>query len=202
VILLINSEVANIGSWENVLKEKRVEYILSNNPDLDLDKITKIIFPGIGNFSKVMINLERLNLKKKLLFLLKNNVPYLGVCVGMQILFNKSDEDDEISGLGIFDGKCLKIESKKIIKPHNGWNNIRFLKNSNLFNKLEKESDLYFNHSYYCSPKDKKIVTSCLEDDNDIITSIEDKNIYGVQFHPEKSQSAGGLIINNFINLK
>ncbi len=201
MILLVNSEVANIGSWENILKEKNINYILSSNTNVNLDKITKIIFPGVGNFAKVIRNLDKLNFKSKLIHLLKKNIPYLGVCVGMQILFNGSAEEQEVNGLGILDGECLQIKSNKIIKPHNGWNNIKCPKKSILFNQFDLHSDLYFNHSYYCSPRNKNSITSYLEDDYNIITSIQDKNIYGVQFHPEKSQLAGKIIIDNFLNI-
>ena len=202
MILLINSEVANIGSWENILKDKKEEYILSNDSDLNLNKITKIIFPGIGNFSKVIENLKKFNLKDKLIFLLKKDIPYLGVCVGMQILFNNSAEENGVKGLGVLEGECLKITSSKISKPHNGWNNIMISKKSVLFDQFDLKSDLYFNHSYYCSPKNKNIVTSFLEDDNEIITSVQNGNIFGVQFHHEKSQQIGNIVINNFLKIK
>jgi glutamine amidotransferase len=201
VILLVNSEVANIGSWENILKEKNINYVLSNSVNLNLDKITKIIFPGVGNFAKVIRNLEKLNFKSKLIYLLNKNIPYLGICVGMQILFNESEEEKGVKGLGILDGECLQIKSNKITKPHNGWNNIKYSKKSILFNQFDLHSDLYFNHSYYCSPIDKNFITSYLEDDYNIITSVQEKNVYGVQFHPEKSQKAGNIIINNFLNI-
>ena len=202
MILLINSEVANIGSWENILKDKKEEYILSNDSDLNLNKITKIIFPGIGNFSKVIENLKKFNLKDKLIFLLKKDIQYLGVCVGMQILFNNSAEENGVKGLGVLEGECLKITSSKISKPHNGWNNIMISKKSVLFDQFDLKSDLYFNHSYYCSPKNKNIVTSFLEDDNEIITSVQNGNIFGVQFHPEKSHEGGIKLIKNFLSLQ
>ena len=202
MILLINSEVANIGSWENILKDKKEEYILSNDSDLNLNKITKIIFPGIGNFSKVIENLKKFNLKDKLIFLLKKDIPYLGVCVGMQILFNNSAEENGVKGLGVLEGECLEITSGKITKPHNGWNNIMISKKSDLFDQFDLKSDLYFNHSYYCSPKNKNIVTSFLKDDNEIITSVQNGNIFGVQFHPEKSQQIGNIVIDNFLKIK
>ena len=201
MILLVNSEVANIGSWENILREKQIKYILSSDYRINLDEVTKIIFPGIGNFAKVMKNLENFNFKSKLIHLLKNNIPYLGICVGMQILLNESEGEKGVEGLGIIDGKCLKIKSKKITKPHNGWNNIKIDKKSALFEYFDLKSDLYFNHSYYCHPYNKEFITSYLNDDNEIITSIQNQNIYGVQFHPEKSQIAGNIIINNFLNL-
>ena len=202
MILLINTEVANIGYWEKILKEKKKDYVLSNNLELDLNKISKIIFPGIGNFIKVINNLEKLKIKQKLFFLLKKNIPYLGICVGMQILFNKSEEGKNSKGLGILEGECLEIKSDKITKPHNGWNNIKYKEKSLLFNDFDLQSDLYFNHSYYCSPKNKNFITSSLEDDNKIVSSIQNGNIFGVQFHPEKSQNAGMIIINNFLNIK
>lgn len=201
MILLINSEVANIGSWENILREKKIEYLLSNDPSVNLDKVTKVIFPGIGNFSQVMLNLERLDLKNKLIYLIKKDKPYLGICVGMQVLFDKSEEEEGSCGLKVFEGKCLEIQANTVPKPHNGWNNIVLCNHSNLFREFDFKSDLYFNHSYYCCPNNKDIITSFLEDDNRIITSVQKKNIYGVQFHPEKSQIAGNLIINNFLNL-
>lgn len=201
MILLVNSEVANIGCWEKLLLEKKKDFILSNNENLEINKISKIIFPGIGNFKKVISNLEKLNIKNKLLYLLKKNIPYLGVCVGMQILFNESEEEENCQGLELLEGKCLEIKSNKIIKPHNGWNNIKFEKENLIFKDFNSQSDLYFNHGYFCCPKDKSLITSCLEDDHNIVCSIQKDNIFGVQFHPEKSQKAGLKIINNFLEL-
>ena len=120
----------------------------------------------------------------------------------MQILFNNSAEENGVKGLGVLEGECLKITSSKISKPHNGWNNIMISKKSVLFDQFDLKSDLYFNHSYYCSPKNKNIVTSFLEDDNEIITSVQNGNIFGVQFHPEKSQQIGNIVINNFLKIK
>ena len=204
MILLIKSETANLGAWINILKKLELKFVLSDQKNWDVGSINGIIFPGIGNFNKVAENIKRFNLDKKILFLVKKNIPYLGICVGMQILFKESEESEKsnyhkpLKGLNLIKGKVLKISEKNIVCPHNGWNNIQIKKNL-LFQDIKDNSDFYFNHSYYCYCENKKIITSTLKDNQNIVSSINQKNIFAIQFHPEKSMGVGLKLIENFV---
>ena len=204
MLLLINSGTSNLGAWISILKKLNQKFTLSDNTDWDLHDISKIIFPGIGHFDEVVKNISKNNLKKKLIYFLQNKIPYLGVCMGMQILFEKSEESENNGhhGLNFIKGKILKISEKNIILPHNGWNDIKVQKKNSIFKNINSGTNFYFNHSYYCSPEDKSNITSNLKDHPKITASIEKDFIFGVQFHPEKSMAAGLKIIKNFTNIK
>ena len=200
-ILLINSEVSNIGSWKKILNDDKQEFVLSSNKNLNKDKIKKIIFPGVGNFGKVIDNIKKNKLDHLLLELLLNEkIKYLGVCVGMQILFENSEESN-IKGLGIIKGSVKKLNFKNLTSTHNGWNNISIInKNSKIINNIDQKKDFYFNHSYFCDVENKANIISTLKGNKRISTIIEQKNIYGTQFHPEKSHTEGLKLIKSFLS--
>lgn len=197
--LLVDTEVANIGSWQRILSEHRVEYTTSSTL-ADIKNINKVIFPGVGNFGKVMSMIKEKSFDKKLIDLIVNKkITYLGICVGMQILFENSEEAN-VKGLGLIDGNVKKNSDKKIPKTHNGWNNIKIInQNSKIIKNIDQKKDFYFNHSYYCKLKNKEKLVACLEDSNEVCTIIEDENIFGTQFHPEKSHDTGVKLIKNFL---
>jgi glutamine amidotransferase len=201
-ILLINSEVSNIGSWKKILNDNKLEFVLSSNKNLDKKKIKKIIFPGVGNFGKVIDNIKKNKLDHLLLELLLNEkIKYLGVCVGMQILFENSEESN-IKGLGIIKGSVKKLNFKNLTSTHNGWNNISIInKNSKIINNIDQKKDFYFNHSYFCDVENKANIISTLKGNKRISTIIEQKNIYGTQFHPEKSHTEGLKLIKSFLSI-
>lgn len=204
MLLLINSGVSNLGAWISILNKLNQKFVLSESRDWNIQDISKVIFPGIGHFDEVVQNISKNNLNKKIIQLIKNKIPYLGICVGMQVLFKKSEESssDNQEGLGLIDGQVLQISDKKIILPHNGWNDIEILTKSPLFKKINSGTDFYFNHSYYCKCENKLDITSVLKDHSKIICSVEKDFIFGVQFHPEKSMGPGLQIIKNFIDIK
>ena len=202
MILLINSEVANIGSWSRILKQNNHNFIISDSlEEKDLSNIKKIIFPGVGNFGKVMKNIITKKIDKLIINLINNyNAKYLGVCVGMQILFKKSEEDDS-EGLGLIEGNVKKNNFKEIPITHNGWNNNIFERNHPLIKNIDNLEDFYFNHSYYCEVKNTENTIAYLDQCKQIATIVGNENILGVQFHPEKSHDSGLQIIQNFIEL-
>lgn len=201
-ILLINSEVSNIGSWKKILNDNRINFVLSNSKKLNKQDIEKIIFPGVGNFGKVIKNLKKDKLDILLSDLLSNEkIKYLGVCVGMQILFQNSEESD-MDGLGVIKGSVKKLNFKNLNSTHNGWNNISILnKNSEIINNIDQEKDFYFNHSYFCDVKSEENIISTLKGNNKVAAIVQKKNIFGVQFHPEKSHTEGLKLIKNFLSL-
>jgi glutamine amidotransferase len=205
MILLINSGTSNLGSWISILERLEKKFILSDKKNWNSKDITKIIFPGIGNYYEVAHNISKFKLKEKIINLVKNKVPYLGICIGMQMLFKSSEEskkNNSANGLDLIKGDVLKISEKNIIVPHNGWNQISIIKKNKLLKSINSGSDFYFNHSYYCHCKDRSIITSVLSDNQNITTSLEINNIYGVQFHPEKSMRLGMQLIKNFAEIK
>jgi len=201
-ILLINSEVSNIGSWKKILNDNKLKFVLSNEESLDVGSIKKIIFPGVGNFGKVINNIKKNKLNKLLPDLLSNEkIKYLGVCVGMQILFENSEESN-VKGLGIIKGSVKKLNFKDLTSTHNGWNNISIVnKNSKIINNIDQNKDFYFNHSYFCEVKNEENIISTLKGNKKISTIVQQKNIYGVQFHPEKSHTEGLNLIKNFLSI-
>tara|TARA_B100001564_G_C20638379_1_gene670826 strand:+ start:1246 stop:1851 length:606 start_codon:yes stop_codon:yes gene_type:complete len=200
MISILDTKVCNLSSWFGILNRLNQKFKVLDANNFDINKISKLIFPGVGNFENISKYIYDNKIDKKIHKLILNNVPYLGVCAGMQILLNKSDEALNSKGLGIIQGKVRKINSKKISCPHNGWNNNKGNKKSNLFLNIRNNEDFYFNHSYFCDVDDKKIITRTLSDDEKIITSFEKKNIFGVQFHPEKSHETGVKLLKNFIS--
>ncbi len=203
MLLLINSGTSNLGAWVSILNKLNQKFILSDSQNWNVQDIKKIIFPGIGHYDEVIKNVSKNNLREKMIYLIKNRIPYLGVCVGMQILFKKSKESKDVKykGLNLVKGEVLKISEKKIILPHNGWNDIKVLKNSGIFKNIKSGTDFYFNHSYYCKCEDELNTSSVLKDHLKVTASIEKDFIFGVQFHPEKSMTSGLEIIKNFIHI-
>lgn len=200
MILLVNSGVANIGSWMRILKSNNLNFTLSDEiKKNEIKKIKKIIFPGVGNFGKVMHNIKLRYIDRLIINLLKNEeIKYLGICIGLQILFEKSEEDKE-RGLNLISGEVKKIRFKNLPQTHNGWNNIKLNFHDNGITKnFNEKNNLYFNHSYYCKVENNENQIASLEGFPEISTIVNNKNIYGVQFHPEKSHEAGRKIIENF----
>jgi len=201
-ILLINSEVSNIGSWKKILNDNKSEFVLSSDKNLDLSNIRKIIFPGVGNFGKVINDIKEKNLNNLILDLLSNEkIKYLGICIGMQILFDNSEESD-VNGLGIIKGSVKKLNFENLPSTHNGWNNISIInKNSKIVEKIDQDKDFYFNHSYFCEVENEENIISTLKGNKRISTIVQKKNIFGVQFHPEKSHTEGLNLIKNFLSI-
>ena len=202
MLLLLDTKVCNLSSWINILKNLECKFIIAENSDFKHEQVDRIIFPGVGNFEEVTKYLEKKKLDLTLKKIIKNKIPYLGVCLGMQILLEKSAESPNCNGLNLIKGNVKKIKSEKITCPHNGWNNFVTKKESKLFNKIKEDEDFYFNHSYYCDIDDTNLVTKRLADDEEIVVSFQKENIFGVQFHPEKSHEGGIKLIKNFLSLQ
>lgn len=188
--------VGNPSAFINVFKRINMECRLVTSAE-ELKNSTKIILPGVGHFDDAMNKLNKSGMVDELNNLVLNKgVPVLGICVGMQIMAKSSDEG-KVDGLGWFDANVKELSNK--IKPHMGWNNIKFNSNSsplsyNLPNKL-----FYFLHSYYFNCNNSSNITATSDYDFDFASIVNKKNIYGVQFHPEKSHSSGEKLIKNFV---
>ena len=192
-----------INSFKEVAKDKINIEITS-----DLNKIRssdKVVLPGQGSFKSCVDALNNIIGLVDTLndFVINNKKPLFGICVGLQMFADIGYEETETKGLGWISGKVLKIDNKnkKYKLPHIGWNQINIVKDSKIFKDIENNSHMYFVHSYEFVPEDKNVISSTTNYSSNIVCSVEKENIFGTQFHPEKSDKTGLKIIENFINL-
>lgn len=195
---IINYKMGNIKSVENAFKRLGKDVVVTGDGSV-IEKADAVILPGVGAFRDAVKNLEDLGLKR----LVKEQAvekPFLGICIGMQILFEEGTEDGLSEGLGILKGRVRKIPDGVKI-PHMGWNKLKLVdKESRLFKGIDDGESFYFVHSYYASCKED-IITSTTDYGIDIASSVEKGNLFGVQFHPEKSSSSGLKLLENFWDL-
>ena len=206
-VTIVDYNSGNISSVINSFKE-----VAKNKVNIevtsDLKKIKssdKVVLPGQGSFKSCVDALNKINGLTESLneFAINNKKPLLGICVGLQMFADIGYEETETKGLGWISGKVSKIDNQdgKFKLPHIGWNQINIVKDSKIFQNIENNSHMYFVHSYELVPNDKTVVSSTTDYSTDIVCSIEKENIFGTQFHPEKSDKIGLKIIENFINL-
>lgn len=201
-VIIIDYKMGNLYSVYKKLN------IFSNNTKIsdnfrEISNAEKVILPGVGHFGKAIQNLQELNLIECLneLTLIKK-IPVLGICLGMQIM-TKFSEEGNVAGLGWFDAEVIKFKHKNNIykNPHIGWSNLIIKKKSLLFQDLPEQHEFYFVHSYHVITNDKSIISAETEYEYKFVSAIEKENIFGVQFHPEKSHEYGELIFKNFLNI-
>jgi len=192
-----------INSFKEVAQNKATIEVTS-----DLNKIKssdKIVLPGQGSFKSCVDALNKIGGLNDVLneFVKENKKPLLGICVGLQMFADVGYEETETKGLGWISGKVSKIDNQngKYKLPHIGWNQISILKDSKIFKEVENNSHMYFVHSYEFVPTDNKVVSATTDYSTKVVCSVEKENIFGTQFHPEKSDKTGLKIIDNFINL-
>ncbi len=192
-----------INSFNEVAKNKTTIEVTS-----DLKKIKssdKIVLPGQGSFKSCVDALNKISGLNDALneFVTVNKKPLLGICVGLQMFADVGYEETETIGLGWISGKVSKIDNQngKYKLPHIGWNQINILKDSKIFKEVENNSHMYFVHSYEFIPNDNKVISATTDYSTKVVCSVEKENIFGTQFHPEKSDKIGLKIIDNFINL-
>ncbi len=192
-----------INSFEEVAKNKVNIEVTS-----DLGKIKssdKLVLPGQGSFKSCVDALNKIDGLTEALneFAINNKKLLLGICVGLQMFADVGYEETETKGLGWISGKVSKIDNQngKFKLPHIGWNQINIVKDSKLFRDIENNSHMYFVHSYEFVPNDKNVISATTDYSSNIVCSVEKENIFGTQFHPEKSDKIGLKIIDNFINL-
>lgn len=203
-VAIINLNISNIGSIKRVVSKLNHQTIVTDSI-LDLNKSTHIILPGVGSFNKGMETLKKLRLYDDLYSLLEiKKKPFLGICLGMQLLGSIGFENDkEEQGLGIIEGTVNKLEKKnKNIKiPHIGWNGVSQNQKDKLFHNIEDNSDFYFIHSFHLKPNDDSQIISYTNHGQNFVSSVRKDNIYGVQFHPEKSMKCGINLFCNFFKM-
>jgi imidazole glycerol-phosphate synthase subunit HisH len=199
--IILNIGSGNILSLKNIILKKNSELKISCDEN-DIENSTHIFLPGVGSYSDVMEKIKQnldINFLKKKIF--KDRLFFLGICVGMQILSNYGNENGEHEGLSFIDGSVEKISTKNIL-PHVGWNSLKIKSNNQILNGIRDNTDFYFTHSYSFNLKNKSQEIANTNYGVEFPSLINKDNIYGVQFHPEKSQIAGEKLIENFLNLK
>ena len=198
---LIDYEAGNIKSVQNALKFLGQETVLTRDRDL-IWKADKVILPGVGAFGDAMERIRDYDLEDVIHSVTDRGTPFLGICLGLQLLFEESGESPGVKGLGILPGRVSRIpegEGRKV--PQIGWNDLTYPKKGRLFEDVSEGSYVYFVHSYYLHADDRDIVTAQTQYGVTIDASVEKDNVFACQFHPEKSERVGMQILKNFIQL-
>ncbi len=201
-IVIIDYEMGNLRSVQKAIEKVGGRATISSDPKV-IAKASKLILPGVGAFGKAMQNLQKMNLIDVIKSKVKEKTPLLGICLGYQILFEKGFEKGEHQGLGLISGQIELLKTMKDLKvPHMGWNQIKVQnKNSKLFKNISAQDYFYFVHSYYSANVSKELNAATVNYGSEFVCAIEKDNLFGVQFHPEKSSEAGLKIIKNFIEI-
>lgn len=201
MIAIIDYDAGNLKSVEKALKYLGQDVIVSRDSS-EILQADKVILPGVGSFGDAMNNLDHFNLVDTIKKVAEKDTPFLGICLGLQLLFEKSDETPGAEGLGILKGEILRIPPKEGLKiPHMGWNSLNIKPQARLFDGIANNAYVYFVHSYYLKAEDENIVAASTEYSTYIHASVESGNIFACQFHPEKSSDVGLRILKNFASL-
>ena len=201
MIAIIDYDAGNIRSVEKALQFLGQDAVVTREKDVILEA-EKVILPGVGAFGAAMGKLHQYRLEEVIYKVVENNTPFLGICLGLQLLFDRSDESPGVDGLGILKGEILRIPEYPGLKiPHIGWNSLTFPNQGRLFTGILEDSYVYFVHSYYLKAEDESIVTAAAEYGTCIHASVEKDNVFACQFHPEKSSETGLQILKNFVEL-
>ena len=201
MIAIIDYDAGNIKSVEKAMLLLGQEVKITRDKD-EILNADKVILPGVGAFGDAMGKLHQYGLVEVIKEVVKKGTPFIGICLGLQLLFESSDETPGVEGLGILKGKILRIPDCEGLKiPHMGWNSLKFPKEGRLFKGLPEDSYVYFVHSYYLAAEDESIVTATTEYSTLIHASVEQGNVFACQFHPEKSSDVGIQILKNFVEL-
>src|SRR3989338_472433 len=197
MIAIIDYGAGNLQSVKNALDSLKAESIITSDAK-EIIKAEKAIFPGVGSFGDVIRALNDKDLIEPIIKFLEDGKPFLGICLGMQVLFEESEESPGVEGLSIFEGKCKKLKAALKV-PQIGWNQLKTQKESKLLEGIKDKSFFYFVHSYYADPEDKNIVLATTDYGNEFVSAVEKDNVFGLQFHPERSGEVGLKILKNFV---
>ena len=206
MITIVDYGMGNLRSVHKALEHAGYKALVTQEPET-IEKAAALVVPGVGAFKKAMENLEALKLINPIVRFIQSGRPFLGICLGLQLLFSESEEFGRRKGLGIFPGRVVRFpfslpgetssgDSLKV--PHMGWNSIQVKKRVPAMEEVEEGTYYYFVHSYYPVPEDREIIVTTTEYGGEFVSSVGRENLFACQFHPEKSQSAGLKILKNF----
>ena len=198
MITVVDYGMGNLRSVAKALEKVGFDVKVSSNPQ-DIKDAKGIVVPGVGAFGDAIHNLERFGLLDEVVKAVEEGKPYLGICLGLQILFEYGYEFGEHEGLGLLKGKVIRFENKEGYKvPHMGWNQVWVKQKEGLFSDIKEGEYFYFVHSFYAVPSEEKDIASITDYSVDFCSAVQKDNIWAVQFHPEKSQKAGLKLLENF----
>ncbi len=201
MIAIIDYDAGNLKSVEKALLSLGETPVITRDREQILSA-DKIILPGVGSFGDAMGRLRQYQLVEIIRRSVERNTPFLGICLGLQLMFERSDESDGVEGLGLLKGEIVKIPDCPGLKiPHMGWNSLNIKPGTRLFKGIENGAYVYFVHSYYLKAEDQQVVAASTEYSAHIHAAVEEKNLFACQFHPEKSGDVGLQILKNFISL-
>ncbi|MGB9823188.1 imidazole glycerol phosphate synthase subunit HisH [Thermodesulfovibrio sp.] len=199
MIAVVDYGMGNIRSVSRALEAVEAQVKITQNAE-DIKNARAIVLPGVGAFSDCMENLSELGLLQTIKEEIVNGKPYLGICLGMQILFSESEEFGFCKGLDIFKGRVVRFNLPRQYKiPHMGWNVVKFKRKNKILEGIPDNSYFYFVHSYYVVPEDERIIAGVTDYGTDFTSMIIYENIFATQFHPEKSQKTGLTLLKNFV---
>ena len=202
MVAIIDYNCGNLRSVENALERLGCQYVLTRDA-ATIKAADKVILPGVGAFGDAMKLLKKYELDKVIHEVVADETPFLGICLGLQLLFEGSEESSGVEGLHVLEGDVVRIPDKEGLKiPHIGWNSLSLRNNGRLFAGIEDQSYVYFVHSYYLRAADGQIVKATTDYSTCIHASVEQGNVFACQFHPEKSGKVGLSILNNFAELQ
>lgn len=201
MIAIIDYDAGNLKSVEKALQILGQECVITRAFH-EIKKADKVILPGVGSFGDAMSQLKKFELDKVIHEVAAEQKPFLGICLGLQLLFEGSEESEGVEGLHLLDGEILRIPEQEGLKiPNIGWNSLDLQNNGRLFENLNGNPFVYFVHSYYLKAREESIVKATIEYSTHIHASVEKDNIFACQFHPEKSGTVGLQILSNFAKL-
>ena len=201
MVAIIDYDAGNIKSVEKAIQYLGEDVVITRNPD-EILNASSVILPGVGSFGDAMEKLDKYNLIPVIHEVVERQIPFLGICLGLQLLFEKSDESPEAEGLGILKGEIKRIPDNGELKiPHIGWNSLKYPNVGRLYKDITEDAYVYFVHSYYLEAKEENIVVATTEYGTKIHASVEKGNVFACQFHPEKSSSVGLKILDNFLKI-
>ncbi|MBP9854717.1 MAG: imidazole glycerol phosphate synthase subunit HisH [Candidatus Omnitrophica bacterium] len=199
MIAVIDYGMGNLRSVQKALEKLGAQATITDKAN-EILTAKKVVLPGVGAMAPAMEKLISLGLIESIKQIIKEKKPFLGICLGYQLLFEQSDEGGSIKGLGLLKGQVKRFQTLKV--PHMGWNQLmNKQKNCPLFTGINNGDETYFCHSYYVVPTDTNVIATTTQYGIEFASSINTENIYGVQFHPEKSQTTGLKVLENFIKL-
>ncbi|MCH5262716.1 MAG: imidazole glycerol phosphate synthase subunit HisH [Lachnospiraceae bacterium] len=202
MVAIIDYDAGNIKSVEKAMIALGEDVVITRNKE-EILTADHVILPGVGAFGDAMEKLHNYRLVEVLREVVDKNIPFLGICLGLQLLFESSEESLGVEGLGILRGKIVRLPEERGLKiPHIGWNSLKYPNRGRLFAGIAEEAYVYFVHSYYLQASDSQIVTATTEYAAHIHASVEQGNVFACQFHPEKSSDVGMKILRNFLDIQ